>query len=112
MSDELTFSSEGSDENMDLIKFERMGYSVGQRLIERFHFPLNKYLLIERATKEKPRFGETLEIIKFICKEFWVDVFKKQVDNLRTNHRVSIHNQHHRFIVQLSDKSGSICSPR
>ena len=32
--------------------------------------------------------GDALEIIKFMCKEFWLAVFKKQVDNLRTNHRV------------------------
>jgi hypothetical protein len=44
--------------------------------------------LAERQTKDKPRLGDTLEIIKFVCKEFWQAVFKKQVDNLRTNHRV------------------------
>ena len=32
--------------------------------------------------------GDALEIIKFMCKELWLAVFKKQVDNLRTNHRV------------------------
>jgi hypothetical protein len=41
-----------------------------------------------RYSKDKPRLGDTLEIIKFLCKEFWLAVFKKQVDNLRTNHRV------------------------
>lgn len=25
--------------------------------------------------------------MKFICKEFWAEVFRKSVDNLRTNHR-------------------------
>jgi hypothetical protein len=29
-----------------------------------------------------------LEVIKFVCKDFWQVVFKKQVDNLKTNHRV------------------------
>ena len=28
------------------------------------------------------------QIVKFICKEFWSNVFGKQVDNLRTNHAV------------------------
>ena len=28
--------------------------------------------------------------MKFICKDFWNSVFKKQVDNLRTNHQVII----------------------
>ena len=31
---------------------------------------------------------DALEVIKFMCKEFWIAAFKKQVDNLRTNHRV------------------------
>lgn len=42
-----------------------------------------------RYSKDKPRFTDTLEVIKFICKDFWQAVFKKQVDNLKTNHRVS-----------------------
>lgn len=41
-----------------------------------------------RYSKDKPRLGDTLEIIKFLCKDFWQAVFKKQVDNLKTNHRV------------------------
>lgn len=27
-------------------------------------------------------------MIKFLCKDFWTIVFRKQVDNLKTNHRV------------------------
>lgn len=38
---------------------------------------------------ERPRFADHLEAIKFICKDFWTEVFKKQIDNLKTNHRVS-----------------------
>jgi hypothetical protein len=38
--------------------------------------------------KDRPRFTDTLDTIKFICKEVWVAVWDKQVDNLRTNHRV------------------------
>lgn len=41
-----------------------------------------------RYSKDKPRLGDTLDIIKFLCKDFWQAVFKKQVDNLKTNHRV------------------------
>lgn len=44
----------------------------------------------DRYSKDKPRMGEPLEVIKFVCKDFWQAVFKKQVDNLRTNHRVSV----------------------
>jgi len=55
-------------------KLERLGFRVGQRLVERF-------------TMDHTRFQDHLEVIKFICKEFWLAVFKKQVDNLRTNHK-------------------------
>jgi len=32
-------------------------------------------------------FAETLDAIKFICKDIWAACWDKQVDNLRTNHR-------------------------
>ncbi len=38
-------------------------------------------------TREKPRFLDTLDVVKFICKDFWVSLFQKQIDNLKTNHR-------------------------
>lgn len=28
-----------------------------------------------------------LDTIKYLCKEFWTAVFRKQIDNLKTNHR-------------------------
>eukprot|EP01027_Heterolobosea_sp_BB2_P008903 GEZU01013192.1.p1 GENE.GEZU01013192.1~~GEZU01013192.1.p1 ORF type:complete len:142 (-),score=2.59 GEZU01013192.1:138-563(-) len=40
-----------------------------------------------RYTRDKPRFSGDLEVIKFLCKEFWMDTFKRQIDNLKTNHR-------------------------
>lgn len=42
--------------------------------------------------------------MKFVCKEFWSAVFKKQIDNLRTNHQgvyVLLDNRF-RFITQMS----------
>lgn len=29
----------------------------------------------------------TLDILKFVCKDFWIAIWEKQVDGLRTNHR-------------------------
>eukprot|EP00897_Mesotaenium_endlicherianum_P003579 jgi/Mesen1/3249/ME000187S02411 len=55
-------------------RIEAIGFQVGQQLVERY-------------TKERPRFTDHLDVIKFICKDFWVEVFHKQVDNLKTNHR-------------------------
>lgn len=58
-------------------KIEAVGFQVGQRLVERY-------------TKDRPRFSDTLEIIKFICKDFWVEVYRKQIDKLQTNNRVRV----------------------
>uniref|UniRef100_A0A0D6R1P6 Trafficking protein particle complex subunit 6B n=1 Tax=Araucaria cunninghamii TaxID=56994 RepID=A0A0D6R1P6_ARACU len=55
-------------------RIEAIGYQVGLQLAERY-------------TKERPRFSDHLEAIKFICKDFWSELFKKQIDNLKTNHR-------------------------
>lgn len=35
----------------------------------------------------KPRPTTPLEAIKFICKDLWQLLFRKQIDNLKTNHR-------------------------
>jgi len=41
----------------------------------------------ERLCRDRPLFSETLDAIKFICKDVWAACWDKQVDNLRTNHR-------------------------
>ncbi|KAL2160524.1 hypothetical protein VTH06DRAFT_1212 [Thermothelomyces fergusii] len=43
--------------------------------------------LVERFSRDRPRFNDTLDVIKFLCKDLWTIVFRKQVDNLKTNHR-------------------------
>lgn len=35
----------------------------------------------------KPRPQTPLDAIKFICKDLWTILFRKQIDNLKTNHR-------------------------
>jgi hypothetical protein len=44
--------------------------------------------LSSRFTKETARFKDDLDVMKYICKEFWTALYKKQIDNLRTNHQV------------------------
>ncbi|KAG6848246.1 hypothetical protein H0H93_001972 [Arthromyces matolae] len=41
----------------------------------------------ERLCRDRQLFVETLDAIKFICKDIWAACWDKQVDNLRTNHR-------------------------
>lgn len=56
-------------------RIEALGYRVG-------------FAMVERLSKDVPRLPTELENVKFICKDFWTNVFGKQVDNLRTNHQV------------------------
>ncbi|KAG0299090.1 Trafficking protein particle complex subunit 33 [Dissophora globulifera] len=67
--------SEG-DEAMEAVyyKLEMIGFRVGERLIE-------------KISKDRMRFTDNLDVVKFICKEVWMFLFKKQIDNLKTNHR-------------------------
>ncbi|KAG9445855.1 hypothetical protein H6P81_011983 [Aristolochia fimbriata] len=65
-------------------RIEAIGFQVGHQLSERY-------------TMERPRFSDHLEAIKFICKDFWSELFKKQVDNLKTNHRGTFVLQDNRF---------------
>ena len=34
-----------------------------------------------------PSESHILDLVKFICKDVWIALYEKQVDNLRTNHR-------------------------
>ena len=45
------------------------------------------YRLVEKITREHPKFKDELELMKFICKDYWMCIFRKQIDNLRTNHQ-------------------------
>ncbi|XP_066560072.1 trafficking protein particle complex subunit 6B, like isoform X2 [Amia ocellicauda] len=71
---------------------EGMGFRVGQGLIERF-------------TRDTPSFKDDLDIMKFLCKDFWINVFRKQIDNLRTNHQGTYVLQDNRFrlLTQFSN---------
>lgn len=82
----------GETENgRNIAKLENMGFRVGQGLIE-------------RLTKDTARFKDELDIMKFVCKDFWTCVFKKQIDNLRTNHQgiYVLQDNKFRLLSQLS----------
>ncbi|SPO29417.1 related to TRS33 - subunit of the transport protein particle complex [Ustilago trichophora] len=61
-------------ESMLIHRLEAIGYHVG-------------YHTTENLARDRARFTDTLDVLKFICKEVWTTVWGKQVDNLRTNHR-------------------------
>ncbi|KAI6213653.1 hypothetical protein M3Y94_00175900 [Aphelenchoides besseyi] len=75
-------------------RLEALGYRVG-------------YALAERLSKDMPRIPSELENVKFICKEFWTNVFGKQVDNLRTNHEGIYVIQDNRFTMLSSFSDGT-----
>ncbi|KAI9766836.1 MAG: Trafficking protein particle complex subunit 33 [Geoglossum simile] len=78
LANELSVSEERLDDEEEreavFYRLEMLGYRVGQGLVERF-------------SRDRPRFTETLDVIKFLCKDLWTLVFRKQIDNLKTNHR-------------------------
>ncbi|KAG9962981.1 transport protein particle component, partial [Aureobasidium melanogenum] len=57
-----------------LFRLDSLGYRVGLGLVE-------------KLSQNSPRPTTALDMIKFICKDLWQVVFRKQIDNLKTNHR-------------------------
>ncbi|KAF2819147.1 trafficking protein particle complex subunit 6B [Ophiobolus disseminans] len=55
-------------------RLEGLGYRVGLGVVERF-------------SRSSPRPTTPLDCIKFLCKDLWTLLFRKQIDNLKTNHR-------------------------
>ncbi|KAF6027500.1 TRAPPC6B [Bugula neritina] len=92
MVDQFCNSSDSNDDiNTAIKKLERLGFTVGQRYIE-------------KSTKDIQRFKDELETMKFVCKEVWNVVYKKQIDNLRTNHHgvYNLHDYKFRLLEQMS----------
>jgi len=72
-------SSSNSDESRLVarrlhLKLESLGFSVGQRLVE-------------RCARDHPLLDAPLDIVKFVCKELWSVLFRKQIDKLQTNYK-------------------------
>ncbi|KFB44127.1 hypothetical protein ZHAS_00011962 [Anopheles sinensis] len=88
-----TLTKENSKEN-DLSTLEYIGFTTG-------------YRIIERLTREWPRFKDELDTMKFICTDFWSSIYRKQIDNLRTNHQgvYVLQDNAFRFLTRLSSGS-------
>lgn len=72
----VTPSDEAEDTRQMMIaaKIEDIGHGVG-------------YRFVERVAQGKMLSPEFLDVIKFLCKDLWGEVFGKQIDKLQTNHR-------------------------
>lgn len=86
--------SNQNSKTTNLSTLEHIGYSTG-------------YRLTERLTREWPRFRfkDDLDTMKFICTDFWTSIYKKQIDNLRTNHKgvYVLQDNAFRFLINLSN---------
>lgn len=72
----LEGKGEPVDEEAAFYRIEQLGFQVGNRLVERvLHF-----------TKTLP-FQDPIDVVKFLCKDYWSSIFGKAIDNLKTNHR-------------------------
>lgn len=62
-----------------------------------------------RISRDRPPLPTTLDVLKFLCKDFWIAVWDKQVDGLRTNHRGVYVLQDHSFkpLTRISSSQGS-----
>ncbi|KAF8272394.1 transport protein particle component [Lactarius quietus] len=69
-----TSTSSDDDEEGLRARLEAIGLHVGANITE-------------RLCHGRAGFTDTLDIVKFVCKELWSTCWDKQVDNLRTNHR-------------------------
>ncbi|KIX98026.1 uncharacterized protein Z520_06105 [Fonsecaea multimorphosa CBS 102226] len=81
------------------VRLERLGFRVGEGLSERIsrdrpRFNNNHHSLPGASGLHGPGNNNVgnvndhhLDVIKFLCKDIWGVVWRKQVDNLKTNHR-------------------------
>ncbi len=67
----VTPSSPQEDNNTALCqRLDSMGYDIGYRYVEKI------------LSTQKLLGSEPLDVVKFICKEFWEEVFKKKVSDV------------------------------
>ncbi|SCV71533.1 BQ2448_3121 [Microbotryum intermedium] len=99
-------------------RLDKMGFKVG-------------WAMAEKLARDRPRFPSTpattsttnpvgasalalapipdpLEAVKFICKDLWIALYDKQIDNLRTNHRgvYVLHDNGLKPLLRLSGNAG------
>ena len=84
-------------------QLESTGYEIGRRFAERRVWaPLSpieaegvgvvipvilRVALLRRLTRDRERLMESLDVMKWLCREFWTEAFRKPVDKLQTNNR-------------------------
>lgn len=77
-------------------KLESAGFAVGRRYAERL-----------ALARERPI--EVLDVVKFVCREFWQELHLKAVDKLQTNNKgvFVLQDFSYRWLRYVSAKAGS-----
>ncbi|KAF6008321.1 hypothetical protein HII13_004106 [Brettanomyces bruxellensis] len=63
-----------------LNRIEQIGFEVGYKISDCIVY------WKQMSEKMEIKLTDTLEIMKFICRDVWKVIYRKQMDNLRTNH--------------------------
>lgn len=75
-------------------KLKKLGGSIGVRVAERWvnhqYAVITRLMIEQRISQGRGSLGNDLEVIKLLCKEIWTHLYGKQLDNLRTNHKVNL----------------------
>ncbi|KAG7660618.1 TRS33 [[Candida] subhashii] len=80
------------------IRIENYGYQIGLKIAN---------VLLYKMTNSK-LIVDVLDVMKFVCRDVWVCMYNKQMDNLRTNHRGTfvLVDNNYRLINQLNSPKG------
>lgn len=77
------------------LKLEGMGFDIGFRLAERL------------SRSHNWLHSDPIDLIKFVCSDFWTNVFGKRVDKLQTNSQglYVLHDLAFRWIASIPIRS-------
>jgi hypothetical protein len=96
------YQNETKDLNDKIGQIEKFGESLGKNINERVSVDL-----LEKLVRDKEKQDiRNLEYIKFICKEFWIYLFGKNIDRLQTNHKGTffLTDSNFRFLGRVNSK--------
>ncbi len=79
-----------------------------QANVDALGFDVGKKVVL-RCSKSQQRLTSTLEVVKFICKDFWIFVFGKQVRQARSLMRVQVDVA---VGSNVRCHAASLCNPR
>lgn len=73
------YTSQNDKRQQILNRLSSIGFQIGNKLTELLIFSNNPNLHFDKM--------DLLTVMKFICRDVWRQLFGKQIDNLKTNHR-------------------------